>query len=159
MQVTVRNSNGRTKPEELTGVSLIRFFRSAHDQVTNNVRRVFSTLAVRTVRNHLFHFSEGTMQFIVIGKDGTDAEALERRMKARPAHIELGTKLREEGKQLFGVAILDDSEKMVGSLVVCEFDSREALDEYLAQEPYVTGGVWSSIEVLRGRVGPSFAKR
>ena len=96
------------------------------------------------------------MQFLVIGHDGKDAEALNRRLAARPAHIELGNKLRAEGHHLFGVALLDEFEKMVGSLLLVDFANRADLDEWLEHEPYVTGRVWQSIEVTRCQVGPSF---
>ena len=96
------------------------------------------------------------MQFLVIGHDGTDAEALNRRLAARPAHIEMGNRLRAEGKHLFGVALLDDSEKMVGSVLLVDFADRAGLDSWLEQEPYVTGKVWQRIEVTRCQVGPSF---
>jgi len=96
------------------------------------------------------------MQFIVTGYDGADEEAMNRRLLARPAHIELGNKLREEGKHLYGVALLSEEEKMIGSVLITEFDSREELDKWLAVEPYVVGGVWERIEVRSCRVGPSF---
>ena len=79
------------------------------------------------------------MQFLVIGMDGTDSEALNRRLAAREAHIALGDKLRDAGKMLYGAAILDDNQKMIGSVLICEFDSREELDQWLREEPYVTG--------------------
>ncbi len=98
------------------------------------------------------------MQFIVTGYDGTDDQATERRLKARPSHVELGDRLREEGKHLYGVALLDDNEKMIGSVLITEFESRAKLDEWLEIEPYVTGKVWDRVEVRQCRVGPSFVK-
>lgn len=99
------------------------------------------------------------MQFLILAYDGTDAGALERRMAARPAHISLGDQLRDAGKLLFGTAILDDTGKMIGSMFVAEYDSREELDQWLKIEPYVTQGVWENIQVSPCRVGPSFAGR
>src|SRR5271157_3321261 len=96
------------------------------------------------------------MQFLVIGLDGTDEDALNRRLAVRAAHIELGDKMRDAGKMLYGAAILDDNEKMTGSVLVCEFESREELDQWLKEEPYVTGKVWQKVEVQRCKVGPSF---
>lgn len=96
------------------------------------------------------------MQFLVIGYDGTDAEALNRRLSARPAHVALGDRMRADGKMLYGVAILDNNDKMIGSVLICEFSSREELDEWLKIEPYVTGKVWEKIEVKHCKVGPSF---
>ncbi len=49
------------------------------------------------------------MQFLIIVYDGSDQGALERRMAARPAHIELGDRLRDAGHLLYGTAILDAS--------------------------------------------------
>ena len=97
------------------------------------------------------------MQFIVTGTDGTDEKAIERRLAVRNNHIQLGDKLRDEGKMLYGAAILNESKKMVGSVLIVEFETREKLDEWLKVEPYVTGDVWKEIDVKTCRVGPSFA--
>lgn len=97
------------------------------------------------------------MQFIVLAYDGTDSEAPARRIAARPAHIELGDKLRDSGNLLFATAILSESGEMIGSMMVLQYHSRAELDAWLKEEPYVTGDVWRSIEVRPCRVGPSFA--
>ena len=96
------------------------------------------------------------MQFLVIARDGTDSEALNRRLAARPAHIAMGDQYRAEGKHLIGVALLDETEKMVGSVLLVDFANRAELDAWLAVEPYVVGKVWESIEVSMCKVGPSF---
>src|SRR5262249_15495384 len=96
------------------------------------------------------------MQFLVIGHDGTDEHALARRMSAREAHIAMGNKMRDAGTMLYAVARLDDNGKMVGSVLVCEFNSRADLDEWLQEEPYMTGNVWQKVEVHPCKVGPSF---
>jgi uncharacterized protein YciI len=96
------------------------------------------------------------MQFLVTGYDGTDEKALERRMAAREAHLALGDKMMQEGKMLYAAAILDDNNKMIGSVIICDFETREELDEWLDIEPYVKGNVWKKIEVKHCKVGPSF---
>lgn len=96
------------------------------------------------------------MQFLVLGYDGKDEEAINRRLAAREAHITLGDKMRDAGKMLYGAAILDDNEKMIGSILICNFGSRQKLDEWLKIEPYVTGNVWQRIEVQQCKIGPSF---
>ena len=96
------------------------------------------------------------MQYHVIGRDGTDDEALQRRLAAREAHIALGDKLFTSGNMLFGVALLDGEGTMIGSSLVVDFATRTELDDWLAIEPYVIGDVWKSIEVTPCRVGPSF---
>lgn len=91
------------------------------------------------------------MEFVVMGHDGTDEGALARRMAARPAHLELGQKSIADGSMLYAAALLDDNEKMIGSMLVVNYPSRAALDAWLKVEPYVTGDVWRRVEVLRCR--------
>jgi uncharacterized protein YciI len=98
------------------------------------------------------------MQFLVTAFDGTDAQALNRRLAARAAHIELGNKYMEEGKHLYAAAILNESEAMIGSVMIVEFSDREGLDSWLKEEPYVVGKVWEKIDIKPCKVGPSFAK-
>ena len=96
------------------------------------------------------------MQFLLIGHDGDDADALDRRLAARQAHIALGDQMVAEGRMLYGGAILDDADKMIGSVLVLDFPSREELDAWLKIEPYMLGDVWRRVEVQPFRVGPSF---
>ena len=92
---------------------------------------------------------------MVLAYDGIDAQALERRLQARAAHISLGDQLVASGNMLFGVALLEDG-KMVGSMLVVDFPTREDVDKWLAVEPYVTKDVWQRIEISSCQVGPSF---
>jgi len=96
------------------------------------------------------------MQFIVSGYDGTDAEAGKRRLKVREEHLTLANSMREEGKLLFAAALLDDQEKMVGSVLMMDFSNRAELDKWLEIEPYVIGNVWEKIEVQPCKVPPMF---
>lgn len=41
---------------------------------------------------------------------------------------------------------------MKGSVLIMEYENREQLDEYLANEPYVQENVWQKIEVERMNV-------
>lgn len=86
-------------------------------------------------------------QYVIIAHDGTDADAPARRMTARPAHLAVVRRLKAEGKFIEGGAILDEEGTMVGSVVMVAFPSRAELDEWLAIDPYVTGGVWQRLEV------------
>ena len=87
------------------------------------------------------------MQFLLVAFDGTDPEALERRMKARPGHLENVAVLKKRGEFLLGGAILDDNGKMIGSMMVYEFPDRAALDKCLENEPYINHGVWGKIDI------------
>lgn len=100
------------------------------------------------------------MQFIVIGRDGTDENALERRMAAREAHLEIAKKMYESGNWLYAAAILNDDGKMAGSMIVCDFESREALEkQWLDNEAYVKGNVWETVEVKQAAVAPFWAPK
>lgn len=96
------------------------------------------------------------MQFLVIGYDGTDDKALDRRMAVREAHLAGVRKMKADGTAIFGIALLDDQEKMIGSVMAMDFPSRTELDAWLKIEPYVTGDVWLKIDVLPARVPPIF---
>lgn len=94
------------------------------------------------------------MQFLIIARDGTDEGALDRRMKAREAHLEGARKMHAAGEMIQGGAVLDEAGKMVGSCCMVEFPSREELDAWLGRDPYVAGDVWQEIEVHAFRVAP-----
>ncbi|QUH19793.1 YciI family protein [Alkaliphilus sp. B6464] len=96
------------------------------------------------------------MQFIVTGYDGTDEAALERRLAARDEHVKLMDSMKKEKRFLYAAAILDDNEKMIGSILIVDFPTREELDEWLKIEPYIKGNVWKEIEVKPCKVPPLF---
>jgi uncharacterized protein len=96
------------------------------------------------------------MQFLIIAYDGKDEKAMERRMAVRPAHLAGVEKMMAEGKALYGAAILDEKENILGSLMVVDFPSKADLNAWLKVEPYVTAEVWQRIEVVPARVAPMF---
>jgi uncharacterized protein len=96
------------------------------------------------------------MQFMLLGYDGKDDGALGRRLAVRERHLAQGERLVVQGKMLFATAILDDDDKMIGSMLILEFPSRAELNEWLEIEPYVTGDVWRETEILPVKVSPSF---
>jgi uncharacterized protein YciI len=96
------------------------------------------------------------MQFIVIGHDGDDAEALDRRLAARDGHLASCAAGVKSGEHLVGAAMLDPVGKMRGSVMIVDYPSRKELDDWLAKEPYVLGNVWKKIEVIPCKLGPAF---
>lgn len=98
------------------------------------------------------------MQFLVLAYDAEDDGATDRRMKAREAHLATIEKYRKLGHMHMGAAIINDDGKMVGSCIICEFPSVEALDDWLAEEPYIKNKVWDEVGVSECKVGPSFLK-
>ncbi|MGA9160421.1 MAG: YciI family protein [Actinomycetota bacterium] len=87
------------------------------------------------------------MRYVVIARDGTDPQAKARRLAVRPAHLERVGPFVERGRVLLGGAILDDAGDMVGSVLLLDFATRQEVDAWIAEDPYVTGGVWRHIEV------------
>ncbi len=96
------------------------------------------------------------MQFLLIARDGEDAA--ERRAALRDRHLAVANRLFASGNLLYGVAMLDDKGQPCGSMEVVEFKSRTELDEWLEQEPFVTGQVWARVDVMPCRTGPMFSK-
>ncbi len=87
------------------------------------------------------------MQFLVVAKDGMDGDAIERRRRTRPTHLQSIQPLVDGGNVLVGGAILNDVGDMIGSMLLVEFADGEGVDAWLSGDPYVTDGVWQNIEV------------
>lgn len=87
------------------------------------------------------------MQYLVVAMDGTDEDALARRLAVREAHLANAKKLKENDNMIEGGAILDEDGRMIGSACIVEFPSRAELDAWLDSDPYVTGDVWRDIKV------------
>ncbi len=86
-------------------------------------------------------------QYIVIAHDGTDEDALSRRMTVRPSHFVRAKQLKASGNFITGGAILNEQGLMMGSMMVVQFNSEQELKEWMDTEPYITGKVWEKIEV------------
>lgn len=97
------------------------------------------------------------MQFLVTGYDGEDEKALDRRLAARDSHLKGMAAMKESGQLLFAAAIIDDANKMIGSSLVMEFETRAQLDAWLKEEPYTLGGVWKHVDVRSCTVAPLFS--
>ncbi len=87
------------------------------------------------------------MQYVVHAYDYTDADALDRRMAVRPAHLDYVRQLKADGRFVFGGALLDADGRMIGSMLLLELNTETALDDYLKTDPYIVQGVWDKIDV------------
>ena len=88
------------------------------------------------------------MQYIIKAYDGEGM--LDKRMEIRPRHLEGIERIKEH--VICAGGLLDDEGKMKGSVLIMEYENREQLDEYLANEPYIQENVWQKIEVERMNV-------
>lgn len=92
------------------------------------------------------------MQFLLTAWDGTDADALPRRLAARSAHLEGARRLRAAGHFILGGALLDDAGAMIGSSIVYEAPDRAAAEALVRADPYIAAGVWVRWELRPFRV-------
>ncbi len=83
------------------------------------------------------------MQYIIKAYDGEGM--LEKRLEVRPRHLEGMNKLSDH--IICAGGLLDEEGKMKGSALIMEFDSRQELDEYIKNEPYVLECVWEKIDI------------
>lgn len=89
------------------------------------------------------------MDFALICRDAPGA--LKQRLAARAEHM-AGLKTGKAGGTIVdGGAILDADGNMAGSVVLCRFPDRAALDDYLAREVYARDGIWGEIEIVEMR--------
>lgn len=94
------------------------------------------------------------MHYVVTATDYTDPQALERRLAHRDAHLASLKIMAAVGTFLSGGAILDADGRMVGSSAHVAFDSRDGLDHWLKNDPYVVGKVWDQIDIRELRLFP-----
>ncbi|RNI21809.1 YciI family protein [Rufibacter latericius] len=91
-------------------------------------------------------------QYLITALDYTDAQALDRRMATRPAHLEMAKQLKASGNFILGGAMLSPEEKMIGSTLVLEFENDAALQQWMDQEPYLLQKVWEKVDIKPFRV-------
>lgn len=92
------------------------------------------------------------MYYAIISKDV--ANSLPLRQQARTEHLARLDQLRDAGRLLLaGPFPAIDTENpgeagFQGSLIVAEFDSWEAAQQWAEADPYVAAGVYKEVEVL-----------
>jgi uncharacterized protein YciI len=100
------------------------------------------------------------MQYILIAYDGTDEQALARRIAVREAHLTNARQMFEKGELWYAAGILNEAGKMIGSMMLGNFPSRQEMEEkWLKNEPYILGKVWEKIEINRAQVAPFCLKK
>jgi len=81
------------------------------------------------------------------------ADSWEKRKATRPAHLDRLKPLIDEGRVIIGgpMPAVDSTDPgdagMTGSLLVIEFASLQAAQAWADADPYVTAGVYASVEV------------
>lgn len=91
------------------------------------------------------------MLYAIISQDVENS--LEKRLSARPAHLERLQVLNHKGRLILaGPHPAIDSEDpgqdgFIGSLVVAEFDSLEQAQAWADEDPYIAAGVYEKVIV------------
>ncbi|WP_421869925.1 YciI family protein [Motiliproteus sp.] len=91
------------------------------------------------------------MYYAIISEDVENS--LEKRLAARPDHLARLQQLNDEGRLLVaGPHPAIDSEDpgpagFSGSLVIAEFDSLEAAQQWADADPYIAAGVYAKVVV------------
>ncbi|HEX3498691.1 MAG TPA: YciI family protein [Stellaceae bacterium] len=88
------------------------------------------------------------MLFVLMGMD-RPGDGAEVRRRNRAAHLQFV--VENEDKFRYGGALLDDNQKMVGSLMMVELPDRQALDAFLKAEPYSRAGLFEPYIVRETR--------
>jgi uncharacterized protein len=91
------------------------------------------------------------MFYAITGEDV--AGSLDKRLSARPAHLERLQTLKTEGRLLLAGPFpqIDSPDPgpagFSGSLIVAEFDSLESARRWANDDPYLSAGVYASVSV------------
>ncbi|MFK8331360.1 YciI family protein [Pseudomonas sp. BJa5] len=91
------------------------------------------------------------MLYAIIASDVADS--LEKRLAARPAHIERLQQLKAEGRVVLAGPhpAIDSNDPgaagFSGSLIVAEFDSLAAAQAWADADPYIAAGVYDKVVV------------
>ncbi|GAB3316359.1 YciI family protein [Larkinella ripae] len=87
------------------------------------------------------------MQYVIHAYDYTDEQAHDRRLAVRAQHFDGARRLKTAGHFVLGGALLDPAGKMIGSMMLLDFDSEDQLNDWLQNEVYLTGKVWERVDV------------
>ena len=77
--------------------------------------------------------------FMLLATDAEDVH--EARMAARPAQLKAQGRLLTAGPN----PLPDNPERISGSLIVAQFESLDAAQEWAEQDPYVDAGVYAEV--------------
>ncbi len=91
------------------------------------------------------------MYYAIIGED--IADSLDKRISARPAHLERLHKLQDSGRLLLAgpCPSIDNDDPgpagFSGSIIIAEFESLEEAKIWAEADPYIGAGVYQSVSV------------
>lgn len=75
------------------------------------------------------------------------ANSTELRLANRQAHLEWASEYSHR-IAMAGPVLSDDGEAMIGSTFVIEFDTREEVEAWAAEDPYAKAGLFERTEII-----------
>ncbi len=91
-------------------------------------------------------------QYLITAYDYADPDAFQRRMNVRPHHLDGAKDLKTNGNYVIGGAILNDEDKMIGSVMILQFETEEELKKWEQNEVYITQKIWETYDIKPFRV-------
>ncbi len=91
------------------------------------------------------------MLYAIIGEDNPNS--LEKRLEARPAHIERLKSLKDQGRLVAAgpFPAIDNNDPgelgFTGSLIIAEFSSLQQAQDWANNDPYCDAGVYNKVQV------------
>src|SRR3569832_1947456 len=91
------------------------------------------------------------MWYVIVGEDVQDS--LGKRLATRPAHVQRLAALKTQGRLLLAgpFPTIDAPDPgpagYTGSLIVAEFDTLDAAQQWANEDPYLAGGVYDRVTV------------
>ncbi len=99
--------------------------------------------------------SSGRTHTVIVARDGADDGAEARRLSVREAHMARVRPMAADGTLAVGGAVLDaPGGRMVGSIAVIARADDAGAGAWMAEDPYVTGGVWRDVSLHGTRFAP-----
>lgn len=92
--------------------------------------------------------------FMLYAPDYTDPDAFSRRMAVRPTHLANAKTLKEQGVMRIGGGLVDPAtyqsaeKKLIGSMMVYEAESLEAVRKLVEADIYYTSNVWDKEKLV-----------
>lgn len=88
--------------------------------------------------------------YVLYAKDKPGS--LERRLEYYPAHrafLETRNEVEDVSVVMSGPLQTDDGTTMIGSLLLIEAPSREAVERFIAEDPFTHAGIWADVHISR----------
>lgn len=86
------------------------------------------------------------MLFALYAKDKKGSEEI--RKENRPAHLAFLAE-HKAAIHFVGPLLSDDGERMIGSLLVVDLPTRQAMDSLVASDPYARAGLFETVTITR----------